>query len=198
MNVITQRKLDHFDQVYGDDEYYWRDKSRKMPHNLYTSVESIRQGAVDKKMRSEWRDPLLVFAEDDSVPADRLTFSEVKINYYNGYYVKYRFDATSGRMMRDMLGEPHIDRESGDTLAADNVLICYTDHRVLDKIGRQQVDVTGPDRGWLAQKGTYTEVTWENKDGAIRAFGTDGTELPLLPGQTWVQVVPQSSVIEWR
>src|SRR5690606_28241525 len=51
---LVKHNLANFDQVYGDDKYYWRDNSRKVPHNLYTKTELLREGIVNKKYREEW------------------------------------------------------------------------------------------------------------------------------------------------
>ncbi|WP_248929815.1 DUF3048 domain-containing protein [Paenibacillus hamazuiensis] len=208
MDLIAQRKLDHLDEVYGDGAYYWRSTERKMPHNLYTSMEKIRQGAANKKFRTEWNGPQLTFAAspgtaapsaaakagaDPARPAqgtETKTANKVTIPYIRGYNVSYQYDAASGKYKRFMEGQAHVDKETGEQLTATNILICESKHQVIDKEGRRQVDVFGPGKGYLVQAGTLQEVTWQEKDGIIRAF-SGGKELPLLPGQTWIQIVPE-------
>jgi len=197
INYVRKHKLANFDQVYGDDKYYWRDKSRKAPHNLYTKTELIRQGAADKKYREEWNAVSLLFhPEDQPVPApEGLPARSVKVNYIAGYYVGYEYDEATGRYRRLMLGEPHVDKTSGEQLMADNILVLYAKHRIVDDVGRRKVNVTGPGEGWLIQKGVMRSVTWERKDGLIRPY-IDGEEVPLVPGQTWIQIIPEGSKVE--
>lgn len=196
--MLETRDLDHFDDVYGDGKYYWRDKSRKMPHNLYTTVANIRRGATDKKMRSTWMNPELKIAEAAGASANAgTTFQSVKINYLNRYYVTYETMAGDRSFARGMVGKPHLDRETNEQIKTQNVLICFATHQTVDDKGRREVDVKGPDKGYLLQNGTYRPITWEHKNGAIRAF-ENGTEVALLPGKTWVQVVPQNTRIEWK
>jgi hypothetical protein len=198
MNIITAKKLNHLDQVYGDHKYYWREKSRKAPHNLYTSTELIREGARDKKFRQNWNNPALTFADSKEVVVfEGQAGVSVTIPYIHGYSVGYEYDAAAGLYRRTMAGKPHTDAESGERLSAANVLICEADHRILDKAGRRAVDVFGPGEGLLLQGGKAREVIWENKNGAIRAYAKDGNgaELPLLPGPTWVHVVPSISKV---
>ena len=198
MNVIAEKKLDHFDQVYGDAKYYWRDNSRKMPHNLYTTVEKIRGGASERGMRSSWNDPGLLFLNDPQQLSELtpVPFQKVKINYYNGYHVSYAV-TSDGVMERSMLGVPHVDRTTKQTIQTNNVLICFASHKVLDKAGRRDVNIQGPGKAYLLQNGTYTELKWENKSGAIRAY-KDGQEVGFLKGKTWIQVVPTDARIEWQ
>ncbi|HEY0827540.1 MAG TPA: DUF3048 C-terminal domain-containing protein, partial [Bacilli bacterium] len=82
-------------------------------------------------------------------------------------------------------------------LSAANILICYTPHKILDNVGRRAVDVFGPGTGYLIQHGQRQEITWEQKDGLIRAY-IGGVEQGMVPGQTWIQVVPEGSVIEFE
>ena len=197
INYVHENKLHNFDQVYGDDKYYWRDSSRKAPHNLYTKTELIREGAVNKKYREEWNAVSFTFHPDgEPVPAIAGTPArKVKVNYIAGYHVGYEYDEAAGRYNRLLLGEPHTDKTSGEQLKADNILVLYAKHKILDDVGRRSVDVQGPGEGYLIQKGVMRQITWERKDGLIRPY-IDGKEVPLVPGQTWVQIVPEGSKVE--
>lgn len=197
INLIVDRKLDHLDQVYGDGAYYWRAGDRKMPHNLYTSIGNIREGAEKKKFRAEWNrfGAKYVFAADKQPMAGGDPVSKATIHYIHGYNVTYEYDSDTGLYKRFMIGQPHVDKETGEQLTAANILVCESKHRVVDNEGRRDVDVNGPGKGYLLQGGQMKEVTWEQKDGMIRAFA-DGVELAMLPGQTWIQIVPEGSGIE--
>jgi hypothetical protein len=194
INMIAGRKLEHFDEVYGDGKYYWRDSSRKMPHNLYTSIDLIRQGAADKKFRAKWNGPILKFAEPGTA-VQGSGAAKVSIPYMQGYTVSYDYDPGSGAYLRSINGEPHKDKQSGHTLSAVNLLICEAKHRILDKEGRREVNMFGPGKGILLQQGHKLDITWERKEGIIRAYA-GGKEVPLLPGTTWVQIVPEGTNVK--
>jgi hypothetical protein len=204
MNLMVKHKLNHLDQVYGDHDFYWRDKSRKAPHNLYTSTELIRKGAEKRKFRTEWTDPIVTFARagaDGAYPAPSGDAAgSVTIPYLQGYHVGYTYEAVLGTYQRLMKGEPHNDKKSGTRLSATNVLIVEADHRIVDKVGRREVDVFGPGPGYLLQGGKKREVTWELKNGIVRAYDREGavTDIPLLPGKTWVQIVPNLAKVTFE
>lgn len=192
MDLIADHKLEHLDEVYGDGAYYWRAGDRKMPHNLYTSIEKIRQGAEKKKFRTEWKgtDAQFAFAADKPQLTDGKPAAKATVNYIRGYNVTYQYDSDTGLYKRFMEGKPHTDKETGKQLTAANILVCESKHQILDNEGRRDVDVNGPGTGYLLQGGQMKEVTWEQKNGMIRAF-SDGRELAMLPGQTWIQVIPE-------
>jgi hypothetical protein len=198
MNEIVKLKVNHFDEVYGDGAYYWRDKTRKAPHNLYSSTELIRTGAVKKKFREEWKGPSLTFYSEQTTPViTGEPATKVTIPYIQGYVVGYEYDALAKKYNRIMAGELHKDKTSGTQLTADNLLVLFAKHKILDNAGRRAVDIYGPGEGYIMQQGLSRSITWENKDGVIRAY-IDGQEVELLPGQTWVQVVPVGSKVEFH
>ena len=98
---------------------------------------------------------------------------------------------------RMMLGELHTDKTTSTQITADNVMVIFAKHKIVDNIGRREVDVVGPGDGYLLQRGVLRDITWENKDGMIRAY-IDGQEVQLVPGQTWVQIVPIGSKVEYQ
>jgi hypothetical protein len=195
MNILSGRKLSHLDQVYGDEAYYWRSKERKAPHNLYTSVEKMTQGSADRKFRQEWRGPILSFAKQGQGLPQGTAANRIQIPYIRGYVVSYAYDPAAGVYQRSMDGKPHVDKESGKQLAATNLLVLESKHQILDKVGRREVDIFGPGKGLLLQNGKSVNITWEQKNGIIRAY-QNGREMPLLPGTTWVQMVPEHSEVK--
>lgn len=186
--MVQERRLDHFDEIYGDGAYYWRSKERYAPHNLYSSVELIRKGQTNKGMRTEWKQPAAIPFADKDVEIQGEQADYVRVEYLLGYHVEYKYDEENEIYLRHMLGEPHVDKETEEQITASNILVIETSHRVLDDVGRRDVNVFGPGSGWLIQKGVAREIDWERVDGIIRPY-IDGEEVPLIPGKTWVQVI---------
>lgn len=192
MNILAERKMQHFDAVYGDHMYYWRSDDRVAPHNLYTSSELIQKGAEKKGYRTDqWNKVEIKFRKTDEAIVGEKAIS-VAIPYIGSYEVSYEYYEPEGRYYRFMNGEAHKDKETDQQLVADNILIGYTPHRILDDVGRREVNVDGPGEGILVQKGIARKITWEQQGGMIRAF-QNGEELELVPGKTWIHMVPMNS-----
>lgn len=197
MNVIHQRQLDHLDQVYGDHRYYWRDKTRRAPHNLYTSVLRIEEAFADKGIRTQWNRPTLLRFLDPSVassfsmPIDATPAKEVAIPYLARYVVGYRYDDETKEYARWMNNEPHRDKTTHIPITAKNVLVVEAPHRILDEVGRREVDIDTPGKGYLLQEGMRYAVYWKFHEGIMRAYAHVDMEepLPLFPGTTWIQIV---------
>ncbi|WP_187274132.1 DUF3048 domain-containing protein [Paenibacillus sp. N3.4] len=195
MNIMAGRKLSHLDEVYGDGAYYWRATDRKAPHNLYTSVDKMKQGAEARKFRSEWNGPLLTFAKEGQAKLTGAAVNYIQIPYIQGYFASYEYKAAEGVYMRSMEGKPHVDKETGKQLQTKNLLVLESKHKIVDNEGRREVDVFGPGKGLIFQEGRSQAITWERKNGLLRAYA-DGREVPLLPGNTWVQIVPEGTTIK--
>ena len=196
MNMMVQLKAAHLDEVYGDGDSYWRSTDRKPPHNLYTSIAKATIGATRHKFKTEWNDPFLHFAKEGQTLEGQAA-TKVEIPYIMGYKVAYQYDAVKGVYKRIMAGEPHLDKETGKQLTTSNVLVIEAEHRILDNAGRRSVDVNGPGSGYIFQQGKMQAITWNRADGIIRAyFGKQ--EVPMLPGKTWVQIVPVGTQITWE
>jgi hypothetical protein len=203
MNLIAEQKLNHLDQVYGDHPYFWRDKARASPHNVFTSTKLMKKGVSAKKFRKKWVDPELRFTQvkpqDGTRPAEGQPATSITIPYVQSYAVGYDYQASSNTYLRSMDGTPHVDRISDKVLSATNVLIIEAKHRVVDDDGRRSVDVYGPGRGYLLQNGLIRRIIWENRNDVIRAYEPSGkqAEIPLFPGQTWVQIIPKLEQVSY-
>lgn len=196
MDMMAGRNLAHLDEVYGDGAYYWRSTDRKPPHNLYTSVDKMKKGAEARKFRTEWNGPLLTFAKAGQGKLTGAAVHYIQIPYLMGYFASYDYDAAKGVYMRSMEGKPHLDKETGKQLQTKNLLVLESKHQIIDKEGRRIVDVFGPNKGMIFQEGMSQAITWERKNGMLRAYASDGKEVPLLPGNTWVQIVPEGTKLK--
>lgn len=198
MNMLSERRLPHFDEIYGDGAYYWRSEDRKAPHNLYTSIELIRKGADNKSYRKNWNDPGFKFVEQGERPEiEGDSAAKININYIGGYFVDYHYDVENDVFERHMLGEPHVDPETENVLHAANVIVAKTSHRIVDNIGRRHINVEGSGEGYLFQQGKARKIAWQHHQGALRVT-QDGEEIPLLPGKTWIHYIPLNSTVAYQ
>jgi len=193
LSIIRDGGYADMDEIYAYPKAYWRDKSRKAPHNLYTSIEKLRKGAEEKGYRLGGEVPVFRFRkESDSVQGEPGT--KIKIQYSKRNTAGYEYDPDTKQYKRFTAGKPHMDKETGKQLTATNVLVIASQHRTLDSEGRLEIDTMGPGEGYLFQRGQALKITWERKDGAIRAY-QNGVEMPLYPGTTWVNIVPTTPTL---
>jgi hypothetical protein len=189
LNTLTSKGMAHLDEIYNAGNYFWRESFRKPPHNLYTDLDRIWSGSKVLGFRMEAEIPALSFISEDQENQGEPA-SKVDVTYMSQYKVSYEYDETLKRYKRFTQGKPHHDLTTDQQLAADNLLVITSPHKILDNVGRRDVDVSGPGEGLLFQRGKGQKITWERKDGLIRAYTAEGKEVPMYPGNTWVNLIP--------
>jgi hypothetical protein len=188
-----QHKQD-LDEITNAGAYFWRDKSRKAPHNLYSNLEKLRAGAAHLKYPDHADTPTLSFdSSPDMTGAAEAMRVEIKFQL-SSYKVSYTYDAAKGVYARFINDKPHVDKNNDEQLTAANLVVLSTKHVAYDKEGRLEVDLHSGGKAVLFQRGKAIEADWTNKDGMIRIV-KDGKELPFVPGVTYYHVVPNSSAL---
>ncbi|MGG6313025.1 DUF3048 domain-containing protein [Paenibacillus macerans] len=192
--ILQRQHKEDLDEITNAGAYFWRDKSRKAPHNLYSNVEKLLEGAAKRKYAVEDTEvPGYTFYKDNESPASTETASRVEIKFQlDNYRVGYDYDAASGTYKRSINGEPHTDLESGEQLTAANVVVMGAEHAVLDDVGRLDVELALGGEALLFQQGKMIRARWIRQEGDIIRFVKDNRELPMVPGNTYVHVVPNS------
>ncbi|OYD07521.1 DUF3048 domain-containing protein [Paludifilum halophilum] len=194
---IESERIPSLDGIHGAARYFQREKSRQPPHNLYTDVEQLRQGAnqqglsPDSAVEGPWR-----FDDRGAVEQGR-SASEVEIRYGSRYQVGYRYDEASEEYIRYTQGKKQVDRETNQPLSMNNILVLYTDHQVVDSAGRREVDLKESGKGYLFQKGKRIAIHWENRDGWLVPL-VEQEVVPLLPGKTWINILPEDGHVSSR
>ncbi len=194
--MLDQGQLPDLDEIRKAGAAYWRESFRSAPHNLYTNIEKLRAAAEQRNYRMDGYIPTFPFLEEGEMANGTLA-KNININYYENYVVDYQYDEANQIYKRSVNGKPHADLETKEQLTAKNILVVHATHKIFDNVGRREVDVYGPGKGFLFQNGVVQEVTWERKDGVIRPF-INGKEQALHPGQTWTIFIPNITNVSYR
>ncbi|MFC4102175.1 DUF3048 domain-containing protein [Paenibacillus xanthanilyticus] len=190
--ILQGQDKEHLDEITNAGSYFWRESFRKAPHNLYSNLEKIRAGALKKAYASDVPAPVHPFSETGGT-AGGSAASKVDISFMlKSYHVSYAYDVATGLYARSINNERHIDLTTKEQLKAANLVLLGTAHKVLDNVGRLEVDLEAGGPAKLIQKGLAVDAEWERGvDGVIRIM-KDGSELPLVPGRTFYHVLPNS------
>jgi len=188
-----QHKQD-LDEITNAGAFFWRDKSRKAPHNVYTNLEKLRAGAEKFKYPDTATVPTLPFSSTPDMTGAALA-ADVQIKFQlSSYKVSYTYDAVKGTYARFINGDPHIDKNNNEQLTAANLVVLQAKHRAYDKEGRLEVDLKSGGNAVLIQQGQALACEWE-RDGDFIRIKKDGKELPFMPGTTYYHVVPDTSAL---
>jgi hypothetical protein len=190
--ILRGQHKEDLDEITNAGPFFWRDKTRKAPHNVYTNLEKLRAGAAKHKYSDTAIMPLLSFSSAPDLTG-AAPAAEVNIKFMlNNYKVSYTYDQAKGTYARFINGKPHTDKNNGEQLTAMNLVVLSAKHNIYDDKGRLEVDLNSGGQAVLFQHGKAIACQWERKDGDVIRLMKDGKELPFLPGVTYYHVVPDS------
>lgn len=181
------------DEIGRAGAYFWRDKARKAPHNLYSNAAKLREGAEKLGYEKSVKVPGYLFNNPDYIPTGGEQAAEFSINFLlKSYKIDYKYDTQLQTYQRYVNGKPHLDLNNNKPVEAANVMVMGSDHKVLDDVGRLQVDVELGGEALLFQRGQVTKGRWSREPGDVIRFVKDGKEELMYPGITHILVVPNA------
>lgn len=190
--------IDSLNGLYYDGTLFNRVSFRKAPHNSYISFENIEKGAQEQGYdMNNAPSPLVYLNEEEIEQLDGDEAANVEVSYFSRetFNSVYEYDAVQEKYKRYSNGELTADYETDSPVLLDNIFIVETEHQIVDNAGRRNIDLMSGGRAYLLQKGTLREVNWENIDGKILPVA-DGEQVGLIPGKTWINVIPTSVGLE--
>ncbi len=199
--MLTSGNIDSLNGLHYDGSLFKRADFRKAPHNSYITYENIKKGSKKNNFESKQEIPAFSFLKTDEVtaiegdPAD-----EVTVSYGDHYKVQYRYQSEKGIYLRYINNKQTVDRETNIPIELENVFVVGADHKVIDSAGRRNINLESGGDAVLFQQGKAQEINWKNKNGQIIPV-KDETEVSFVPGKTWVNLVPASSIgsdVSWE
>ncbi|MEK6208162.1 MAG: DUF3048 domain-containing protein [Chloroflexota bacterium] len=125
--------------------------------------------------------------------------SAITVPYRPGFAVAYRYDPASRSYARFQDGVREVDGETGEAVAAENIVVIQTEVHFttefgLDPAGNPKLDMTlvGSGSGSVFRDGKRQDVTWTRPDifDVFTLRNASGETVRLSPGQTWIHIVP--------
>jgi len=190
--------VDYLNEISAGS-YFWRDKSRRAPHNLFTSTANIYDYILAKEKQSDQVPRAFLFWEDGEVPAGGEIADLIKINYPSAKNT-YKYDSQTGLYSRYINDQPHIDANNEQQIQAANIIVQKVSSKVLDSAGRLSINLVGSGEAMLFSGGTVRIGTWQKAslDDPTYFYDADGSEWKLAGGQTWIQVTDQTVNISYE
>lgn len=197
LQLIKQQKITSIDAL-KKSATFWRSTQKKAPYNMYSSYEYF--GKVLTKASSTAIEPLSSggFYGPGSGPTGDTPGPSLAIDFSANQKVSYVYDPEKLVYTRHIAGKPHLDAESSQPLVASNVIVQIVSSKVLDRVGRLELGITGSGLAHIYTQGYRLEATWSRSVQEQKTVyrDTQGNEIPLTPGQTWIEIVPSGVRVE--
>ncbi len=169
---------------------------RYAPHNAYTSSagmnERIDHHGFSREHRSIYQK--MYSFNDEFTPINGNPANKVTTKFHNNRQPWFEYNADDQLYYRFQYGEEQIDDETGEQLAFTNVLIQFCTHTPMPDLPELwDIDWTGEGDGFYCTGGKVIPVTWKNTKGVTKWYTSDGKELKMNPGKTWITVFQNSN-----
>jgi hypothetical protein len=129
---------------------------------------------------------------------------DIKFNFWDsmpGYDVEWKYDSTTNSYNRFNAGVAHVDWEfDKPQLNAKNVAIMFAIEKgPLDLEHHMFYQVIGTGKALVFQNGQVIQGTWKKVSPLDREvfYDTNGVEVQMVRGQTWVEVVPAQNKVTY-
>ncbi|MED3716191.1 DUF3048 domain-containing protein [Geobacillus thermodenitrificans] len=191
---LEQGNTDYLNGLFYDGTLFQRVSFRKALHNSYITFANIEKGAEQNGyVWTDDIDPLLF--RDDEPSGEQV--ETVRITYSHRAYaqVEYRYAPEQKGYYRYSGGEQTVDYDTHEPVVVQNVMIIAARHQVIDSYGRRDIDFTSGGQGYLLQNGVMQPIEWKNVDGRLLPY-RDGVPVGFVPGKTWINIVPELTIVE--
>jgi len=194
--MLAEGDLEHLDQIYRS-RYYWRSSNRRAPHNLYTGKTRI-EDYLDSLIGQEYQQKFSFRQVSFIKPQDQLA-DIIKIPYWGGTMVTYKYNNQENQYYRYSGSKetPHL-LDNNKQISANNIVVQYARTRQIDDVGRLSIELDNRGSSFVFTDGLVIEGFWEkDSDGSTKFYNNQGERIKLNPGQTWIELVPDSIEIEF-
>ncbi len=205
MTDIINLNMADIDGLSSGGNVFWRTRHKKIPHNMYSSIEAIQKESQRKGYRQEGSFGGAKYSETlqelGGAPCTyvKAVYKQPSSRDSVGYYIEFSFNASTGKYERLVNGVAHLDENNDVQLVADNIIIQKATHKVIDDEGRRNISLIGEGSGYFISNGEKLEITWSKADRYARTVYKDstGSEIVFNPGVTWFQIVEGESTLGW-
>ncbi len=183
-----------------------RTSDRKAPHNVFITNEGLQKDMEKFEYRTTLRTG---FKTKFTYPelGDRVTYDNMpdatmlypggketgKANGYSKVQSHFEYNPEDGKYYRFQYGDKHIDGESGEQLAYDNVIFQYCDGIVRDNNDYLAFGLIGEDvdKALVFTNGKMIEGTWNRTEiyEPTKYHDKDGNEIEVNTGKTWICII---------
>lgn len=183
----------------AQEDYFWRDQSKKAPHNLYTSSEKLR-GLIQHKslLPINWQQTHSFFDFDnDYFQYDNLkVINNLKITINKYYNTSYSYE--DGLYTKSMDNKLAIDELTGDPLTFSNIIIQKTNIKLNSDGVHLDINLDGSGDGYLLSQGKLVDIKWtKNLNHKTILKDLDGNEIKLSPGKTIWHIIDTKTKIDF-
>lgn len=187
------------DGLYSGAMWRYNDTGKFAPHNMYTTLKSIREESERLGFRTEGNFEKYNFSEENYKLSEKYESSSAKkinITYNKENSTDYLYDEDTKLYLRFKDKEEHVDELDHEQLKTKNIVVLEAPKSILDSAGRLYLETIGTGKGIYITEKEFCYITWKKSSEKERTkFFINDEELVFNPGNTWIQIVDSLSCV---
>lgn len=194
----------NIDALDGSGKVFHRDPARSAPHNGYSNTAQIRELAVSRTAPAQLPDGIGVRPFTADMPVgQRPASGSINIPYNRGA-TSYTYDRGRNLYLRSVAGRPQIDALDRTRVTARNVVVLFMSLSVDPESepghARPVVGILGSGKALVFHDGRVVVGEWRKPSlyDVMRLYDADDTEIPLVRGRIFFQVVPLGTKVTYK
>ncbi|HHX69622.1 MAG: DUF3048 domain-containing protein [Miniphocaeibacter sp.] len=203
IKTIATLNIDNLNgmELEGTTFYRNREVNKVSPHNAYTSMELLEDAISQKAYKTNREFEGFKFDLDGKEVSKQMnggkTASEVHVPFNPNYIVDFKYDESKKSYEIFRNDTQIVDEADEENVYTKNIIIEFASSKVNGPAGTLEISHIGKGTGKLITEGKVIDINWSKETATDRTIftNTDGEEIFLNPGQTWVEVVEPSTNI---
>lgn len=199
---IKKYNINNINGISEDGSTFWRVKDKSSPHNAVTSTEKILESAKDKNYRttSDSKSVLNYVTNDVNLDNGK-SATTITIPHSNLQTVKYEYNEKTKTYTRYARNKEQTDWDTKEPITTKNIIITFCDNYDLsdtENKGRQGLKNIGTFDGYYITNGKAIKIQCvkNDRDEKTKYLTTDGKEIEVNDGNTFVNICPISADVE--
>ncbi len=198
---ISKYSVNNINGIYYSSSNFRRVKTKRSPHNVMTSTDSILSIAKKLNYRTTSdAESVLNYTSDKVELTDGTSATTVTIPHSTLQKVKYTYDKETGVYTRYARGTSQKDYSTGKSVTTKNIIIEFIDNSTLSDgsgKGRQTISNIGTFNGYYITNGKAIKITCTKKDRTSKTIYKDlnGNVINVNDGNTWINICPKNAKV---
>lgn len=195
---IKNRNVHDLDQFFAGGNVYSRIGSRAAPHNMYTSLNKLRQLEKDRNYGFV---SFTGFDRKADTAKNKLQPSATSINMNissASYAVRYAYNQKANNYQRYLAGQKHIDANGNKQITPKVVVALIVPFSLESDHYHSNYDNIGSGQAFIFQDGQEIQGTWQKAsiDGPLKLVDSKAQQIKLNRGQVWITALKSASELK--
>lgn len=210
---IKSMKINNINGISEKTSDFWRVRDKSAPHNVLTSTNKIYEIAKNKGYRTTSDVSSVLNYTVDEINLDETygvsveneesnekvkTANEIKIPYSKTNIASWTYNEETKRYNRYSKGIKETEWFEQTDVTAKNIIIKFIKNSSIDSNDRQTMNTTGTHNGYYITNGKAIPILCSKSSRTSQTVykDTNGNEIKVNDGNTFIQVCPEGANVE--